>query len=158
SGFAPGSTPVVRITSASEELGFTAFYAEASGPWGDVAPAAAFLTNPAGAIRTLETTHTTISRRTEGGGEIFPTTPFPSPWNSGSVNDLAARYTGFVHVPSPGTRTFGVNSDDGFRLRIDGKIVCEYPPPRGPGVTTGTFNFPAAGSYPIELTWYENGG
>jgi len=158
SGYQESTQPAVHLASASTEPGFAAFYAERGTGFGDINEAEDFLDTLVGAVRTLSTTHTTISRRTEGGGEIFPTTPFPSPWNSGSVNDLAARYTGFVHVPSPGTRTFGVNSDDGFRLRIDGKIVCEYPPPRGPAVTTGTFNFPAAGSYPIELTWYENGG
>jgi len=158
SGFAPGSTPVVRITSASEEPGFNAFYAEASGPWGDVDGAAAFLNNPAGAIRTLETTHLTISRRTEGDGEIFPTQPFPSPWNTGAVNNLAARYTGYINVPTAGNRTFGVHSDDGFRLRINGAVVCEYPQPRGPDTTLGTYNFPTAGSFPIQLDWYENGG
>ncbi|MBI4601451.1 MAG: CotH kinase family protein [Planctomycetes bacterium] len=158
SGFQTGTTPAVRLASASTEGGFAAYYAQRSSPYGDIDDAEGFLRNPAGAVRTLSTTHATVSRRTEGGGEIFPTTPFPSPWNAGSVNNLAARYTGYIHVPSAGSRTFGVNSDDGFRLRLNGAVVAEYPPPRGPGVTTGAYGFPAAGSYPIELTWYENGG
>jgi len=158
SGFQTGTTPVVRLASASTEPGFAAFYAQRGSSFADINAAEAFLDNPAGATRELNTTHATISRRTEGGGEIFPTTPFPSPWHTGTVSNLAARYTGYVHVPSAGTRTFGVNSDDGFRLRINSSLVAEYPPPRGPGVTTGTYNFPAAGSYSIELTWYENGG
>ncbi len=158
SGFQVGTTPIVRLASASTEPGFAAFYAQRASAFGDVNEAEAFLDNPAGATRKLDTTHSTISRRTEGGGEIFPTTPFPAPWNTGSVDNLAARYTGYVHVPSAGTRTFGVNSDDGFRLRVNNAVVAEYPPPRGPAVTTGTYNFPAAGSYTIELTYYENGG
>lgn len=158
SGFQPGTTPVVRLASASTESGFSAFYAQRNSAFGDIGVAEAFLDDLAGATRQLETTHATVSRRTEGGGEIFPTTPFPSPWHTGAVSNLAARYKGYVHVPSPGTRTLGVNSDDGFRLRIQGSVVAEYPPPRGPGITTGTYNFPAAGTYPIELTWYEDGG
>jgi hypothetical protein len=157
-GFVPGTAPSLRLASASDEAGFNAFYAQASGPFGDVNAAQTFLTNPAGAVRTLTTTHLTVSRRTEGGGEIFPTQPFPAPWNAGAVSNLAARYTGYISVPSAGTRTFGVHSDDGFRLRINGALVAEHPPPRGPGTTTGTYNFPAAGSYPIQLDWYENGG
>jgi hypothetical protein len=157
-GFVPGSAPVVRIASASEEPGFIAFYAESTGAFGDVNQAQSFLTNPTGAVRTLTTEHLTISRRTEGGGEIFPTQPFPSPWNTGTVSNLAARYTGYINVASAGTRTFGVHSDDGFRLRINNTVVCEYPPPRGPDTTLGTYNFPGAGSFPIQLDWYENGG
>jgi hypothetical protein len=157
-GFVPGTAPSIRLASASEEQGFSAFYAESGGSFGDVNAAQSFLTSPAGAVRTLSTTHVTVSRRTEGGGEIFPTQPFPAPWNTGSVSNLAARYTGYVNVPSAGTRTFGIHSDDGFRLRINGAVVAEYPPPRGPDTTTGTYNFPAAGSYPLQLDWYENGG
>ncbi len=158
SGYQVGTTPAVRLASASTESGFAAFYAQRGSAFGDINEAETFLDNPAGATRTLNTTHATVSRRTEGGGEIFPTTPFPSPWNSGDVSNLAARYSGYVHAPSAGARTFGVNSDDGFRLRINGAVVAEYPLPRGPAVTTGNYTFPAAGSYSIELTWYENGG
>lgn len=157
-GFQPGTTPVVRLASASTESGFTAFYAERGTSFADIDAAEGFLTSQVGVTRKLSTKHATISRRTEGGGEIFPTTPFPAPWNTGSVDNLAARYTGFLSVPTPGRRTFGVNSDDGFRLRIDGTVVAEYPPPRGPGITLGEYNFPSAGNYRIELTWYENGG
>ena len=157
-GFVPGTTPTVLLASASTESGFDAFYAQRASGFADVNEAAAFLTNPAGATRTLRTEHATISRRTEGGGEIFPTVPFPAPWNTGSVSNLAARYSGYLYVPSAGTRTFGVHSDDGFRLRINGQMVAEYAAPRAPGTTTGTYNFPAAGTYSVQLDWYENGG
>ncbi len=33
-----------------------------------------------------------------------------------------------------------------------------YPDPRGPGDTLQTFNFPAAGDYPLDLVFYECGG
>jgi hypothetical protein len=157
-GFAPGTVPSIKLTSASDEPGFNAFYAQSGGSFGDVNAAQTFLSNPASAVRTLTTTHLTVSRRTEGGGEIFPTQPFPSPWNTGDVSNLAARYTGYIHVPSAGNRTFGVHSDDGFRLRINNVVVAEYPPPRGPDTTLGTYNFPAAGTYFLQLDWYENAG
>lgn len=157
SGFQVGTTPVVRLASASTESGFKAFYAQAGGAFGDVNGAETFLNNP-GSVQKVTTTHLTISRKTEGGGEIFPTQPFPAPWNSGAVSNFAARYTGFIHAPSAGNRTLGVHSDDGFRLKINGVVAAEWPPPRGPATTTATFNFPAAGTYPLQLDWYENGG
>jgi hypothetical protein len=156
-GFQAGTTPVVRLASASTEAGFSAFYAQGGASFGDVNQAETFLNNP-GAVQKVTTTHLTISRKTEGGGEIFPTQPFPAPWNTGSVNNLAARYTGFLHAPSPGLRTLGVHSDDGFRLKINGVVAAEWPPPRGPATTTAAVNFPSAGTYALQLDWYENGG
>ncbi len=77
------------------------------------------------------------------------------------------RFTGFIVAPSPGVRYFGVNSDDGFSLWIDGQLVGEYAGARAPATTdvtqnrtdgTMTFNFPAAGAYFLVLDYYENGG
>jgi hypothetical protein len=62
-----------------------------------------------------------------------------------------------ITIPAPGNWTFGVNSDDGFLLTIGGFSVS-YPNPRGPGDTLQTFNFPAAGDYPLDLIFYECGG
>jgi hypothetical protein len=64
-------------------------------------------------------------------------------------------------------RYFGVNSDEGFSLWIDGQLVGEYADGRGPATTdvsrnrtdgTMTFNFPAAGSYFMVLDYFENSG
>src|SRR5439155_24891266 len=59
--------------------------------------------------------------------------------------------------PAPGNWTFGVNSDDGFRLTI-GNFTMSYANPRAPGDTLQTFNFPAAGDYALRLVFYECGG
>jgi hypothetical protein len=162
SGFVPGSSPKIRLTSASGETGFNALYVQAPGSFGGGAEAmdnaVALLNNPASAQRSLATTHRVINLRSGGGGEIFPNpAKFPAPWNGDPAN-FAARYTGFINVPSPGTRTFGVHSDDGFRLTIAGSRVAEWPQPRAPATSIGDFNFPAAGSYPLVLEWYENAG
>jgi hypothetical protein len=68
---------------------------------------------------------------------------------------------GSIYVPSAGEWTFGVGSDDGFRLRITGhdvNFVSEFTTGRGFGVTLATFNFPTAGVYDLNLIYYENGG
>ena len=65
--------------------------------------------------------------------------------------------TATITIPAPGNWTFGVNSDDGFMLTVGG-FTMSYPDPRGPGDTLQTFNFPAAGDYPLDLIFYECGG
>src|SRR5262249_46618470 len=45
----------------------------------------------------------------------------------------------------------------GFTLSI-GNFTVAYPNPRAPGDTLQTFNFPAAGDYPLDLVFYECGG
>src|SRR5207245_865263 len=68
---------------------------------------------------------------------------------------IEARAT--LTIPSPGNWTFGVSSDDGFSLSIGG-FSMSFPNPRGPADTLQTFNFPAAGDYPLDLIFYECGG
>jgi hypothetical protein len=77
------------------------------------------------------------------------------------------RFSGYIYAPSPGIRYFGVNSDEGFTLSIDGQLVGEYAYGRAPETTdcmqnrtagTMMFSFPAAGSYYIVLDYFENSG
>ena len=65
--------------------------------------------------------------------------------------------TATITIPAPGYWTFGVNSDDGFKLSI-GSFIMSYPDPRGPGDTLQTFYFSSAGNYPLDLIFYECGG
>src|SRR5258706_1968199 len=73
------------------------------------------------------------------------------------VEDYVLEATGIITIPAAGNWTFGVSSDDGFGLTV-GSFTVSYPSPRGPGDNLGTFNFPAAGDYPIRLVFYERGG
>ena len=68
---------------------------------------------------------------------------------------------GSVYVPSAGEWTFGVGSDDGFRLRISGhgmNFVSEFPGGRSFATTLATFNFPVSGVYDVSLVYYEDSG
>lgn len=68
---------------------------------------------------------------------------------------------GSINVPSPGLWTFAVGSDDGFRLRIAGhgvNFVSEYTTGRSFETTLGTFNFPVAGIYSLQLVYFEASG
>ena len=82
-------------------------------------------------------------------------------------------YKGTLRITESGRYTFGVHSDDGFGLRIfGGEFVSEngngrldtiatntvvHPDPTGDSNTRAVANL-AAGDYPIEFFWYENGG
>ena len=72
-------------------------------------------------------------------------------------DNFVIEVTATITIPAPGNWTFGVNSDDGFRLVLGG-FTMSYPTPRGPGDTLQTFNFPAAGDYALRLVAYECGG
>ncbi len=73
------------------------------------------------------------------------------------MDDFVVEATATVTIPAAGNWTFGVNSDDGFGLTV-GQFSMSAPDPRGPADTIQTFNFPAAGEYPLRLVYYERGG
>jgi hypothetical protein len=72
-------------------------------------------------------------------------------------DNFALEATATITIPAPGNWTFGVSSDDGFSLTI-GSFRMSYPDPRAPDDSFQTFNFPAAGDYPLRLVFYECGG
>ncbi len=169
SGFVPGSAPGVALTSASEDIGFDAMYVKSSQSFDRIDAATLLLDDPSrGVGDETRTVHTWINLSNQGQQGVFreDEQTFTSPFNTDSSN-YAIRFTGYVYVASAGKRYFGVNSDDGFSLRINGQLVGEYAGARGPGTTdvTGnstdgnmTYDFPAAGAYYLVLDFFENGG
>jgi hypothetical protein len=82
---------------------------------------------------------------------------FPTQLPGQDVEDFVVEATGIVTIPAAGAWSFGVNSDDGFRLDV-GINSVSFPAPRGPSDTLATFTFATAGEYPIRLVYYERGG
>jgi len=169
SGFEPGTTTSVALTSASEEIGFDALYVQSSTSFDRIDAATLLLDDPnLGVGDPVHAVHTVINLFQTGDEGVFsPSEAFAPPFNSGDPANFAVRFTGYIYAPSAGVRYFGVNSDDGFVLSIDGQLVGEYAAPRGPATTdvlqnrtagTMTFDFPAAGSYYMVLDFFENGG
>ena len=72
-------------------------------------------------------------------------------------NDFAIQAQGTVTIPTAGTWTFGTNSDDGLRLRVDGSVVIDDPNPHGPADRFGQVVL-AAGQHSIDLVYFERGG
>ncbi len=92
-----------------------------------------------------------------GEGHYVNNSTFPGLSFAVDADNFVVEALGMVTIPAAGNWSFGVNSDDGFGLTV-GTFATSYPSPRGPGDTIATFNFPAAGNYPIRLVFYEQGG
>lgn len=76
----------------------------------------------------------------------------------GGINDtFAARVRGNFFVATAGTWTFGINHDDGARLRIDGTLVNFADGVVDNRNTEITASF-AAGIHTVEIVYFENGG
>lgn len=109
------------------------------------------------AIVTAENTPTINFMNTGGGANFGNDQTFPGLIIDSDADNFVLEATATITIPSAGNWTFGVNSDDGFGLTI-GDFSMSYPSPRGPDNTISTFNFPAAGDYPLRLVYYEQGG
>jgi hypothetical protein len=108
--------------------------------------AAVFTANPA-----------TLNYLNSGSGAHFGNdATFPGFTVGVDENNFVVEATGILTIPASGPWTFGVNSDDGFRVTL-GAQEFSYPSPRGPGDTFATFNL-AAGEHPFRLAFYECGG
>ena len=68
---------------------------------------------------------------------------------------FACRLSGYVRIPSDGTYTFFVTSDDGAELFVDGTRVTSDPAPHSARETFGVAAL-SAGWRPIEILYYEN--
>ncbi len=89
----------------------------------------------------------------------FPQNELPFPlWDSFADRDQFGVYvTGKINITQAGPRTFGVNSDDGFELNIDGQLVAEFTDPRGSADTFGTIDL-TEGEHTLEFFYFERTG
>ena len=84
-------------------------------------------------------------------------------WGSGSnpaggADAFSVRWTGQILAPETGTYTFHSNSDDGFRLWVNGILLHDFWNDHGPGVVSGNITLTAGVKYDIVAEFYENGG
>ena len=77
--------------------------------------------------------------------------------HGGDNSNIAMRATATVVIPTGGVWTFHVNSDEGFRLRIDGAQVLSVAGTRSPADSIITRSL-TAGSHAFVLTYFENTG
>ncbi len=75
----------------------------------------------------------------------------------GNVDDIAMIARGIISIPEAAPYTFVCNSDDGFELSIDGKIVMQADYGKGEGDVLGTVML-SAGEHSLQLIYWEAGG
>jgi hypothetical protein len=123
-----------------------------------LAAADSVIADPARRVGTVSENAAFLDYFNSGGqGHYGNNLPFPGHAIGVDVDDFVIEATAIITIPSAGSWTFGVNSDDGFRLNI-GSFEISHPSPRGPDDTLGVFTVPAAGDYPLRLVFYERGG
>ncbi len=75
----------------------------------------------------------------------------------GNGDNYAIRATGMIEIGSAGTYTFGLNSDDGGRIVINGSTVMADDTFHGPEDNLGSLFLPA-GLHAFEVIMFEGGG
>ena len=80
--------------------------------------------------------------------------------NSGLAERVIVNYYGYITIPTAGTYTFYNASDDGFYMKIDGAVVINDWQEQGTNYYNGSGSktFASAGTYAIDVWYYENGG
>jgi CotH protein/lamin tail-like protein len=166
--FTPATTPTVRLSSDSGEVGFDALYVDSDTHFDLIDAATWLLDDPdQGISDPVYAVHPLINLWNSGFHGVFPSPEynFAAPFNTDSTS-YAVRFTGYIYAPSAGIRYFGVNSDEGFSLTIAGQLVGAFPGQRLPATTdvtnttvgTMSYDFPSSGRYYMELDYYENDG
>ena len=133
-------------------------YKASIGSIGNLAQAQSVIDTPSNQRWTQSETAQVINYLNTGGaGEFTGDRTFPGMVINVDQDQFVIKATGFVHIPSAGSWTFGVNSDDGFGLTI-GSQSSAYDGLRGASDTLKAFTFAAAGDYPLTLISFENAG
>ena len=73
------------------------------------------------------------------------------------VDDIAARWTGYVYAPADGDYTFYTTSDDGSAMWVDDTKVVDNDFWQGMTTRSGIINL-TEGYHKIAVGWYEGGG
>jgi hypothetical protein len=88
----------------------------------------------------------------------------PDPTAFGYDNNIVSRSTAYLTLKK-GYYTFGVNSDDGFRVSMGwgaaddlGQTVGEFSGGKGSSDVLFDVAIPADGVYPVRLEWWQGGG
>lgn len=90
-------------------------------------------------------------------GHFTNNQPFPGYLANQNIDDFVVLATATIVVPQSGLWTFGINSDDGARLRINGQNVIVDDRLHSPADTFGTVEL-NSGVHELELVYFERNG
>ncbi len=71
-----------------------------------------------------------------------------------NLDDGVFRMVGYIQVDAPGQRTFSTTSDDGSVVYIGPDLVISNDNGHGNQTVENTYDFPAAGYYPIDVRYF----
>lgn len=108
----------------------------------------------AGILRESTVTADKVNYLGEGSDGHFDFNEAPP---AGGGDNYAIKATGWIEIPTAGVYTFGANSDDGMRLRIDGSDLIVDDGYHGPLDHLGVRNL-SAGLHSFELVMFEGTG
>ena len=139
----------------------------------NLATADGVVTDPTEQSATYNATTSVVNFAATGAGGHYTATvdAFPGLKLGTETDNFVVDADGSITIPAAGQYTFGVNSDDGFGMSIPGATFSNgvnattasgdtlaYDGLRGTGDTFATATFPAAGTYSLSLTYFQNGG
>lgn len=78
--------------------------------------------------------------------------------NEGSTGPWSARWTGFIEAPATGDYLLHTVSNDGVRLRIDGRLVIDNWTDHGETEDTAKVTLTQGQRHPVTLEYFYNGG
>jgi len=136
--------------------GFTVEDAKSTGTIQNLSNAISVLDGTSQQSKTTAITPVVNFEDTGGGANFGGDLNFPNDTNADD-DDFAIRATGTILIPTSGTWTFGINSDDGARLRIGGQTVINDNTLHGAQDTFEQITLDA-GEHDIELIYFERGG
>ena len=90
---------------------------------------------------------------TDGGNSHYTDTMFPS----GDASDFVVHATATITIPTAGAWTFGISSDDGARLKVDGTAVITDDSEHAAADHFGTVTL-TAGTHTIDLVYFNRSG
>ncbi len=140
-------------------------YFKGSSTISNLAQAEAVVANPPG--QTAQATTATYNFGNGGGEGRYTGNINPPPVDVGDIDDFVVEGTGTITIPTSGTWSFGVNSDDGNRIQIDLNKDGDFLDAgetqsddvlAGPHDFIRQFVFPTAGDYNIRVIVFERGG
>ena len=90
---------------------------------------------------------------TDGGNSHYTDTMFPG----GDSSDFVVHATATITIPTAGAWTFGISSDDGARLKVDGTAVITDDSQHAAADHFGTVTL-TAGTHTIDLVYFNRSG
>jgi hypothetical protein len=118
--------------------------------------------NPAARAAVRAGNYTTVNFVNTGAppstGHYAGDVAFPGQTNPTNVNHFATATHAVVNIPTAGDWTFGIRSNEGFLLGVGDFEMRRSGTDGNADDVMQTFNFPAAGNYPLELYHFEGTG